>query len=86
MEAANFDKLVVSRFEVLNYGVVIFRVVGEGAICAVFDFSSIFFYVVGISCTVFSQIQRTVTEQAVKILQSFVAGEILTVFVLKKAM
>ena len=58
---------------------------GESAVCAVFDFSPIFFYVVGISCAFFYQIQRTVAKQAVKVLQSFMAGEILAISVFKEA-
>lgn len=58
---------------------------GESAVCAVFEFSPISLYVVGISCAIFYQIQRTVTKQAVKILQSFMAGEILAVSVFKEA-
>ena len=58
---------------------------GESAVCAVFEFSPISFYVVGISCAIFYQIQRTVAKQAVKVLQSFMAGEILAVFVFKEA-
>lgn len=58
----------------------------EGTIRTILNLSSAFVQVNRISRTMHAQIQRAVTKQAVTFPQTFVAGKILTIPVLKKTM
>lgn len=56
----------------------------EGAAAAIFDPSAVFLEIPGIPWAVLQAVHRAVTEQAVEICKSLVAGEIFTISVLKK--
>lgn len=57
----------------------------EGAARAVLDPSAVFLEIAGIPGAVLQAVHGAVAEQAVKVRQSLVTGEIFTVFILKKS-
>lgn len=57
---------------------------GKRTICTVFYLSPVFVNIFGIARTVFPDIHRTVTEQAVKVLQALMTGKIPAFPILKK--
>lgn len=73
-------------FQHLHNYIVVFRLMGKRAFCTVLDSFSIYINISRIPRTVFPRIHRTVTKQAVKVLQSLMTGKILTRLILKKTM
>jgi hypothetical protein len=65
--------------------VVVLCPVGKSAACADFDLSAVFLCVAWAAWATLKMIQRAVAEQAVHLFNSFVAGIILAVPVLKKS-
>lgn len=57
----------------------------EGAARAIPDPSAVFLEIAGIPGAVLQAVHGAVAEQAVKVRQSLVTGEIFTVFILKKS-
>ena len=57
----------------------------EGAARAILDPSAVFLEIPGIPGAVLQTVHGAVAEQAVKVRQSLVTGEIFTVFILKKS-
>ena len=60
------------------------RIMREGAARAILDPSAIFLEIPGIPGAVLQAVHGAVAEQAVEICKSLVAGEIFTIFILKK--
>ena len=56
----------------------------EGAVRAILDPSAVFLKIPGIPRAVLHAVHGAVTEQAVKLRKALVAGEIFTIFILKK--
>ena len=62
----------------------IMQILREGAARAILDPSAIFLEIPGIPGAVLQAVHGAVAEQAVEICKSLVAGEIFTIFILKK--
>ena len=68
----------------LHDRIIVLRIVWEGAARAILDPSAVFLKIPGIPRAVLHAVHGAVTEQAVEICKSLVAGEIFTIFILKK--
>ena len=68
----------------LHDHIIMLRIVWEGAARAVLDPSAVFLEIPRIPGAVLQAVHGAVTEQAVEIRKSLVAGEIFTISVLKK--
>ena len=79
-----FQKNVLRLPQDLHNRIIMLRVMREGAAAAIFDPSAVFLEIPGIPWAVLQAVHRAVTEQAVEICKSLVAGEIFTISVLKK--
>ena len=60
------------------------RIMREGAARAILDPSTIFLEIPGIPGAVLQAVHGAVAEQAVKVRQSLVTGEIFAIFIFKK--
>lgn len=68
----------------LHDRIIMLRIMREGAARAILDPSAIFLEIPGIPGAVLQAVHGAVAEQAVEICKSLVAGEIFTIFILKK--
>ena len=69
-----------------DHFIIIFGSVGKRTVRTIFYPSPVFFDVFRITGTVFFCVRRTVAEQAVKVLKSFMTGKIPALLILKKSM
>ena len=69
----------------LHDRIIMLRIMREGTAWAVLDPSAVFLEIPGIPGTVLQAVHGAVAEQTVEVRQSLVAGEIFTIFILKKA-
>ena len=69
----------------LHDRIIMLRIMREGAAWAVLDPSAVFLEIPRIPGAVLQAVHRAVTEQAVELRKTLVAGEIFTIFILKKA-
>ena len=79
-----FQKNVLRLPQDLHDHIIMLRIVWEGAARAVLDPSAVFLEIPRIPGAVLQAVHGAVTEQAVEIRKSLVAGEIFTISVLKK--
>ena len=79
-----FQKNVLRLPQDLHNRIIVLRIMWEGAVRAILDPSAVFLEIPGIPWAVLQAVHRAVTEQAVEICKSLVAGEIFTISVLKK--
>ena len=79
-----FQKNVLRLPQDLHNRIIVLRIVWEGAARAILDPSAVFLKIPGIPRAVLHAVHGAVTEQAVEICKSLVAGEIFTIFILKK--
>ena len=79
-----FQKNVLCLPQNLHDRIIMLRIMREGAARAILDPSAVFLEIPGIPWAVLQAVHRAVTEQAVEICKSLVAGEIFTISVLKK--
>lgn len=80
-----FQKNVLCLPQNLHDRIIMLRIMREGAARAILDPSAVFLEIPGIPRAVLQAVHGAVTEQAVEIRKSLVAGEIFTIFILKKA-
>ena len=80
-----FQKNVLRLPQDLHNRIIMLRIMWEGAARAVLDPSAVLLEIPGIPGAVLQAVHGTVAEQAVEICKSLVAGEIFTIFILKKA-
>ena len=79
-----FQKNVLCLPQNLHDRIIMLRIMREGAARAILDPSAIFLEIPGIPGAVLQAVHGAVAEQAVEICKSLVAGEIFTIFILKK--
>ena len=79
-----FQKNVLRLPQDLHDRIIMLRIMREGAARAILDPSAIFLEIPGIPGAVLQAVHGAVAEQAVEICKSLVAGEIFTIFILKK--
>ena len=80
-----FQKNVLCLPQDLHNRIIVLRIMREGAARAILDPSAVFLEIPGIPGAVLQAVHGAVTEQAVELRKSLVAGEIFTIFILKKA-
>ena len=80
-----FQKNVLRLPQDLHDRIIMLRIMREGAARAILDPSTVFLEIPGIPGAVLQAIHGAVAEQAVEICKTLVAGEIFTIFILKKA-
>lgn len=80
-----FQKNVLRLPQDLHNRIIMLRIMREGAARAILDPSAVFLEIPGIPRAVLQAVHGAVAEQAVKVRQSLVTGEIFTVFILKKS-
>ena len=80
-----FQKNVLCLPQNLHDRIIMLRIMREGAARAILDPSTIFLEIPGIPGAVLQAVHGAVAEQAVELRKSLVAGEIFTIFILKKA-
>ena len=68
----------------LHNRIIMLRIMWEGAARAVLDPSAVLLEIPGIPGAVLQAVHRAVAEQAVELRKPLMAGEIFTIFVLKK--
>lgn len=68
----------------LHNGIIMLRIVWEGAVTAVLDLSAVFLEIPGIPGAVLQAIHGAVAEQTVEILKSLMTGEIFAISIFKK--
>lgn len=76
-----YNKL--SSFQNLYYYIIIFRFMRKCTVCTYLKRLTVLFDITLISRTVFHFIQRTITEQTVEVIKSFVAREIFAICIFK---
>ncbi len=79
-----FQKNVLCLPQDLHNRIIVLRIVWEGAARAILDPSAVFLKIPGIPRAVLQAVHGAVAEQAVEVCKSLVAGEIFTIFILKK--
>ena len=80
-----FQKSVLRLPQDLHDRIIMLRIMREGTARAILDPPAVFREIPGIPRAVLQAVQGAVAEQAVELRKSLVAGEIFTIFILKKA-
>ncbi len=80
-----FQKNVLCLPQDLHDRIIMLRIMREGAARAILDPSAVLLEIPGIPGTVLQTVHGAVAEQAVEVRKSLMAGEIFTIFILKKA-
>ena len=80
-----FQKNVLRLPQDLHNRIIVLRIMREVTARAILDPSAVLLKIPGIPRAVLHAVQGAVAEQAVELRKSLVAGEIFTIFILKKA-
>lgn len=80
-----FQKNVLRLPQDLHNSIIMLRIMREGAARAILDPPAVLLEIPWIPRAVLQAVHGAVAEQAVKVRQSLVTGEIFTVFILKKS-